>query len=213
MNAPRARSRTATALQCLLWLWLVGLSALAFISLRATGDLAGREPLDSALRQLQLLEVRVEELQGVSQSFQSQPQAATAAALDNTRQALEARLAELEQALAERSTAAELTALRAEFEQLKTRQAPRQAAPAPVRAPRPVPAPTKVPEPAFRVVGLELRAGQRSVSVAPATGEWSADQIQVVLPGEAVDQWRLEAIDGDTAVFRAGEQTRRLAIP
>ncbi|MEQ7770791.1 hypothetical protein ABQZ08_21325, partial [Xanthomonas hortorum pv. hederae] len=45
------------------------------------------------------------------------------------------------------------------------------------------------------------------------SGDLLASQIQVVLPGEAVGQWRLEEIDRNTAVFRAGEQTRRLAIP
>ena len=65
----------------------------------------------------------------------------------------------------------------------------------------------------FRVIGSELRAGQRTVSIAPASGDLSASQILVVLPGESVGPWRLEDIDRNTAVFRAGEQTRRLAIP
>jgi hypothetical protein len=65
---------------------------------------------------------------------------------------------------------------------------------------------------AFRVIGAELRGGLRTVLVAPS-GSSSADQLQPVLPGESVGPWRLEAIEGQTAVFRSGEQTRRLAIP
>jgi hypothetical protein len=34
-----------------------------------------------------------------------------------------------------------------------------------------------------------------------------------MLPGDAFGSWRLQAIDGNTAVFQAGEQTRRVAIP
>jgi len=68
----------------------------------------------------------------------------------------------------------------------------------------------------FRVLGVELRAGQRSVSVAPVAASSqppSSDQIQPVMVGESVGAWRLQAIDGQTAVFRSGEQTRRLPIP
>ncbi|EPB9484127.1 hypothetical protein ACRZHM_000657 [Citrobacter braakii] len=65
----------------------------------------------------------------------------------------------------------------------------------------------------FRVIGSELRAGQRTVSVAPAGGALSASQIQVLLPGESIGHWRLQDIDRNTAVFRAGEQIRRVAIP
>ncbi|CDH75058.1 DUF6602 domain-containing protein [Pseudomonas aeruginosa] len=66
---------------------------------------------------------------------------------------------------------------------------------------------------AFRVVGAELRAGQRSVSVAPSSGDFTPAQLQVLLPGDAVGPWRLQAIEGNTAVFQAGNQTRRVAIP
>jgi len=35
----------------------------------------------------------------------------------------------------------------------------------------------------------------------------------VLLPGDAVGPWRLQAVEGNTAVFQAGDQTRRMAIP
>ncbi|HCE7161996.1 hypothetical protein ACSERQ_11090, partial [Pseudomonas aeruginosa] len=82
------------------------------------------------------------------------------------------------------------------------------------RASRPAAASKAEPPPLpFRVVGAELRAGQRSVSVAPSTGDFMPAQLQVLLPGDAVGPWRLQAIEGNTAVFQAGNQTRRVAIP
>ncbi len=82
------------------------------------------------------------------------------------------------------------------------------------RASRPAAASKAEPPPLpFRVVGTELRAGQRSVSVAPSTGDFMPAQLQVLLPGDAVGPWRLQAIEGNTAVFQAGNQTRRVAIP
>src|SRR3546814_814805 len=91
--------------------------------------------------------------------------------------------------------------------------AARAAAPAQPRARN---KPTAKPEPPplpFRIVGAELRAGERSVSVAPSNGDFTPDQLQVLLPGDAVGPWRLQAVEGNTAVFQAGDQTRRVAIP
>ena len=53
----------------------------------------------------------------------------------------------------------------------------------------------------------------RSVSVAPGAGDFTPDQLQVLLPGDAVGPWRLLAIDGNAAVFQIDGQVRRLAIP
>src|SRR3989344_5427297 len=143
------------------------------------------------------------------------PAAATAAGLQDTRQTLEARIAQVEQALDGRAAMDDLEALRTEVEQIKARQATvRAAAPAKPRSPsKPTAAMPEPPPLPFRIVGVELRAGQRSVSVAPATGDFTADQVQVLLPGDAVGPWRLQAVESNTAVFQAGEHPRRLAIP
>ena len=93
--------------------------------------------------------------------------------------------------------------------------AARAAVPVQPRAPgKPAAAKPEPPPPLpFRVVGAELRAGQRSVSVAPGAGDFTPDQLQVLLPGDAVGPWRLLAIDGNAAVFQIDGQVRRLAIP
>jgi hypothetical protein len=214
-GAPHAsRSTASLLLQLLLWTWLIALTVATVIGLRITGDLAGRQQLDTTQAQLQQIDARVAELAQVSQALQAQPEAATAAALQAIRQHLDARLAQIEQELSTRATADALVAVRDEIEQLKNRQAAaRPAAPARPRAARPTATVAKEELPPFQVLGVELRAGQRSLSVAPAGSGWSPAQIQVVLPGEAVGQWRLDAIDGKTAVFSRGEQVRRLAIP
>ncbi|MGK9020813.1 hypothetical protein ACRS9I_28475, partial [Pseudomonas aeruginosa] len=127
---------------------------------------------------------------------------------------LEARAAQVEKALSAYAAADDLQTLRTEVEQMKARQtASRAVPPAQPRTPsKPAAKPEPPPLP-FRVVGAELRAGQRSVSVAPTVGDFSPDQLQVLLPGDAVGPWRLQAIEGNAAVFQAGDQTRRVAIP
>lgn len=174
-------------------------------------DQAVQQRLDA---RLQRLEAQVVGLAETIDALQQRPAAATVAGLQDTRQALEARIAQVEQALGSHAATDDLQALRAEVEQLKTLQtsAP-AAAPAQPRIKRKPAARPEPPPLPFRVIGAELRAGQRSVSVAPSAGNITPDQIQVLLPGDAVGPWRLQAIEGSTAVFQVGSHTRRVAIP
>ena len=216
MNAPQASRRPAAAVvvQSLLWLWLIGLSVFVALGYQTMNDQADQERLDS---RLQRLEARSAGLVESIEAIQQRPAVATAADLKDTRQVLEARAAQVEKTLSGYAAADDLQALRAEVEQIKARQTaapvPRAAAPAQPRASGKAAAKPEPPPLPFRVVGAELRAGQRSVSVAPSSGDFTPDQLQVLLPGDAVGPWRLQAVEGSTAVFQAGDQTRRVAIP
>ncbi|MBD9368021.1 MULTISPECIES: hypothetical protein [Gammaproteobacteria] len=213
MNAPQPahRSTAAVVVQSLMWLWLIGLSVLVALGYQAMNDQTDQERLDS---RLQRLEAQATGLAENIEAIQQRPAIATAADLKDTRQILEARAAQVEKSLSAYAAADDLQALRAEVEQVKARQtAARAAAP---DQPRTMNKPTAKPEPPplpFRIVGAELRAGERSVSVAPSNGDFTPDQLQVLLPGDAVGPWRLQAVEGNTAVFQAGDQTRRVAIP
>ena len=216
MNAPQASRRPAAAVvvQSLLWLWLIGLSVFVALGYQTMNDQADQERLDS---RLQRLEARSAGLVESIEAIQQRPAVATAADLKDTRQVLEARAAQVEKTLSGYASADDLQALRAEVEQIKARQTaapvPRAAAPAQPRASGKAAAKPEPPPLPFRVVGAELRAGQRSVSVAPSSADFTPDQLQVLLPGDALGPWRLQAIEGNTAVFLAGDRTRRVAIP
>ena len=216
MNAPQASRRPAAAVvvQSLLWLWLIGLSVFVALGYQTMNDQADQERLDS---RLQRLEARSAGLVESIEAIQQRPAVATAADLKDTRQVLEARAAQVEKTLSGYAAADDLQALRAEVEQIKARQTaapvPRAAAPAQPRASGKAAAKPEPPPLPFRVVGAELRAGQRSVSVAPSSADSTPDQLQVLLPGDALGPWRLRAVEGNTAVFQAGDQTRRVAIP
>ncbi|OGA58492.1 MAG: hypothetical protein A2710_23975 [Burkholderiales bacterium RIFCSPHIGHO2_01_FULL_64_960] len=206
MNAPQysRRPTAAVVVETLLWLWLICLSVFVVLGYQAMRDLADQKPLETRLQRIEA------QAAGLADSMQQRPPAATAASLQDARQALEARIAQIEEARGGRAAADDLQALRAEFEHLKSRHAAafvQQRAPGkPAAKPEPPPLP-------FRVIGAELRAGQRSVSVAPGSGDFTPGQLQVLLPGDAVGPWRLQAVEGSTAVFQAGDQTRRVAIP
>ena len=212
MNAPQSSRRPAAAvvvvMQSLLYLWLICLSVFVALGYQTLNDQTDQERLDS---RLQRLEAQVTGLAETTQDLQQRPAAATAAGLQDARKSLEARIAQVEQTLAGHATAGDLQALRTEVEQIKAHQtAARAAAPAPNKPLAAKPEPPPLP---FRVVGAELRAGQRSLSIAPSAGGFTPDQLQVLLPGDVVGPWRLQAIEGNAAVFQAGDQTRRVTIP
>jgi len=218
MSAPHTPHHisTAVAMQILFFCWLLGLSAAMVLGSRSVNQLAEQVQSTVESQQVLALEARVAELAASIQMLEAKPAPATAAALQDVQQTLYARLAQIEQRLTVFATVDDMQALRGEVEQLKARQVAVRTAPTPApRRPPPKPvAVTPQPEPfPYRVVGIELRAGLRSVLTVPATGEFSADQIQVLLPGDALGTWRLQTIDGNTAVFRSGEQIRRMEIP
>lgn len=205
MNAPQysRRPTAAVVIEILLWLWLICLSVFVVLGYQVMRDLADQTQLDTRLQRIEA------QAAGLAETLQQRPPAATAASLQDARQAMEARIAQVEEALGSRAVADDLQALRAEFEHLKTRQAAALAQPLTQSKPAAKPEP---PLP-FRVIGAELRAGQRSLSVAPSSGDYALDQLQVLMPGDAVGPWRLQAVEGNTAVFQAGDQMRRVAIP
>ncbi|ABE31754.1 hypothetical protein DR64_3356 [Paraburkholderia xenovorans LB400] len=216
MTAPQSARRPAAAVvvQSLMWLWLIGLSIFVALGYQTMNDQADQEQLAS---RLQRLEAQAAGLAETIEAIQQRPAVATAADLKDTRQILEARAAQVEKTLSSYAAADDLQALRVEVEQIKARQtaapAPRAAAPARPRASGKAAAKPEPPPMPFRVVGAELRAGQRSVSVAPSSADFTPDQLQVLLPGDALGPWRLQAVEGNTAVFQSGDQTRRVAIP
>ena len=213
MNAAQSPRRpiTAVVLQSLMWLWLISLSVFVALGYQAVNEQADQKRLDS---RLQRLEVQAASLAEAIEAIEQRPAVATAADLKDTRQILEARAAQVETTLSGYAAADDLQALRAEIGQIKARQSTvRAAAPAQPRTPR---RPSAKPEPPplpFRIFGFELRAGQRSLSVAPSSGDFTPDQLEVLLPGDAVGPWRLQAVEGNSAVFQTGDQTRRVAIP
>ncbi len=213
MNAAQSPRRpiTAVMLQSLMWLWLIGLSVFVALGYQAVNEQADQERLNF---RLQRLEAQAASLAEAIEAIQQRPAVATAADLKDTRELLEARAAQVEDTLSGYAAAESLQALRVEVEQIKARQsAQRAAAPAQPRAQSRPTAKREPPPLPFRIVGAELRAGQRSLSVAPSAGSYTSDQLEVLLPGDAVGPWRLQAIEGNAAVFQAGDQTRRVAIP
>lgn len=162
--------------------------------------------------QVAALESRLAELNQQIEQNLRQPTALPQARYDADRQALEQRLASIDQSLDERLSADGLLPLQDRIDQLEVRlnkarqAASAQAQPRASQAPKP-----KVAEPVpFKVLGMELRGGERFVSILPA-GADALSQVRLLRLGESEAGWLLESIDGRVIVFRSGSDVQRLS--
>lgn len=193
--------------------WMLLISAAVVIDHVALSGLAAQVETSAPGRQVAVLEKRLAELVQQVEQRQQKPAVLPLARYELERQALELRLNTIEQAIGSRPTTDNLLPLQARIEQLEMRlRAPR---PTPAAAPQArvaTPAKPKAAEPPFRVVGAELRAGERFLSILPAASD-ALSQVRLLRPGEAEAGWHLESIEGNSALFRYGDDSRRLPIP
>lgn len=192
--------------------WLLLISAAVVINHVALSNL-DRDGDDTLSVQVAVLEGRLAELAHQVEQDERRPAAVPQARYKSDHQALDRRLAAIEQALGERPTTENLLSLQARVEQLEARlAAPRPAAPAAARPRTPAAPKPQAAEPPFQVIGAELRAGERFLSILPS-GAGALSQVRLLRPGETEAGWRLDAIERNTAVFRHGGEIRRLTVP
>ncbi len=206
------RSHRTTVLRVAAVTWLLLISAAVVIDhvILTTGADEAEDGLPGT--QVIVLEARLAELARELEQQRQGPAAMPLVRYESDRLALDQRLAALEQALDEWPTP-DLQSLQTRIDRLEVRLAAVRSAPAtasrpPVRAPA-RPRPT---EPAFRVIGVELRAGQRFLSILPADAAALA-QARLLRAGETEAGWRLEVMEDGGAVFRHGDEVRRLTVP
>lgn len=207
-----ADRRRATLLRVATATWLLLISAAVLIDHVALSNLAEQAETRAPGAQVAVLEGRLADLAEQVELVRRQPAAVAQARYDTEHQAVTQRLADIELAQGERLVAGDLRPLQDRLAHLEARQAQRpisQAAPRPPapETPRPKPA-----GPSFQVLGVELRADERFLSIRPH-GASALSQVRLLRVGEEEDGWRLETIEDGSATFhRAGERLR-IAVP
>jgi hypothetical protein len=176
---------------------------------------------------LEALAARVAELAREAEAFRERPEAVPLARHDAERQAVEQRLAAIEQASSERS--GDVTLLRDRLARLEDEWARHAAnvpaefvnppappvplaAPAPSQAPPNPAPPPRIAEPSFRVIGVERRADERFLTILPKGAE-SLSGARLLRAGDRENGWRLDAIEENAGVFSQGGRKRRLGLP
>ena len=206
------RSHRTTLLRVAAATWLLLISAVVVIDHVILSTRADRTEDAVPATQLSELEAQLAELAREIEQQRQEPAALPLGRYESERVALDQRLAALEQALNDRPTV-DLESLQTRIDRLEVRlanvrSAPTAASRPPVRAPaRPRPI-----EPSFRVIGVELRAGERFLSILP-TDAAALAQARLLRAGETETGWRLEVIEDGGAVFRHGDEVRRLTVP
>ena len=191
--------------------WLVLVSAIAIVDSVGLSRLIEQSRSSAQDAQVQALATRISDLEHQAEAAKRQPKPVVQGDFDAARQALEERLAHVEQAQATDAHGDDIKALQARVGVLEARL---KKAASSAAAPRKtaVAAKPKVPEPPFNVVGLELRGGERFVSIA-SRGATALIDLRLLREGESIGAWQLQAIDAHAAVFRVDNQTVRLALP
>lgn len=191
--------------------WLVLVSAIAIVDSVGLSRLIEQSRSSTQYVQVQALAARINVLEHQTEAAKRQPKPVVQGDFDAARHALEERLTHVEQAQATDANGDDIKALQARIGVLEARLkkgAPSAAAHhKTAKAAKP-----KVPEPPFNVVGLELRGGERFVSIAPR-GAAALTDLRLLREGESIGAWQLQAIDAHAVVFRVGDQTVRVALP
>ncbi|MEV1220191.1 hypothetical protein [Pseudomonas aeruginosa] len=206
-----ATGQRTTLLRVAAATWLLLVSAVVLVDHMALSGLAEQTQASAPVAQMAQLESRLDGLSDRLEQRQSQP-AWPQARYEQDTAALDQRLAAIELAQAQYAATDALHALETRVTRLEARPVSRQPKlPAP-RPSQPVAAQPKPVEPSFRLIGVELRAGEHFVSVMPADRTGLAD-VRLLRVGESEGGWRLDGIERDGAVFRRGDEIRRLPIP
>jgi len=195
--------------------WLLTISAVVIVNSVDLSRLAEQAQASAHDGQVKTLTARVADLEQKVDAVNRQPKPISQAAFDLARQALEQRLIHVEQARNDADQASELQALQMRLGEVENRlgKANQLVSPAPdVRRHVPIVHQPKAEKPPFRLIGVELRGGERFLSVTSIVSSTLAD-IRLLRLGDIEGGWQLESIDVHDAVFRVNGQIRRVAVP
>ena len=211
-TAHTERSHRTTVLRVAAATWLLLISAVVVIDHVILSTRADRTDDAVPAMQLSELEAQLAELAREIEQQRQEPAALPLGRYESERVALDQRLEALEQAVDDRPTI-DLQSLQTRIDRLEVRLATVRSAPtAASRPPVRAPARPRHVEPSFRVIGVELRAGERFLSILP-TDAAALAQARLLRAGETETGWRLEVIEDGGAVFRHGDEVRRLTVP
>ena len=211
-TAQTERSHRTTLLRVAGATWLLLISAVVVIDHVILSTRADRTEDAVPATQLSELEAQLAELAREIEQQRQEPAALPLGRYESERVALDQRLEALEQAVDDRPTI-DLQSLQTRIDRLEVRLATVRSAPTTAsRPPERAPARPRSIEPSFRVIGVELRAGERFLSILPADAAALA-QARLLRAGETEAGWRLEVMEDGGAVFRHGDEVRRLTVP
>lgn len=152
-------------------------------------------------------------------SLKTAPRAASEASISTLKAQWEERWSSLEGSVLACASAHDLVDLTARMDvfEMRLSRALRKpttstAAPTPAGSAHSVSSPPAKLDPPFLPLGIELRGGERFLSIVPA-GASSIAKARALRPGDREGNWILERLERDVAEFRVEGQMQRLSVP
>lgn len=211
-RAPSERDSRTRWLKIAAAFWLLLISALALINSVGLSRLAEQTQSSAQDAQVKALGLRVADLEQQADADKGRPAPISQAEFATARQALDERMTRLEAAEETRALAVDLQTLQARVNGIETRlEKARQVASA-ARPRAPVATKPKVQDPPFRVLGVELRGGERFLLIT-STAATSLAGARLLREGDAEGGWQLQSLEAQAGVFQVNGQTQRIAVP
>lgn len=211
--SPATLKRRTRWLMVAVTVWLSLISAITIVNNVGLSRLIDQTRHREQSIQLRTLDGRVIQLAQQVDAGRRQPKPASQAEVATLRQALENRLAHLEQSEADLPHTSDVQALQARITEIEARQQKVRAASAAARNPhRQATIKPSIPELPFRVLGVEQRGGERFLSIAAPTAT-TLGSIRLLRQGDSDDGWQLQSIEAHAALFQVNGQTQHVALP
>jgi hypothetical protein len=210
---PFEQDRSARWLKIAAVVWLLLVSAIAIINSVGLSRLTEQARRSEQEAQFKALNARVADLVQQADASRRQPEQVSQVDFLAARQALEERLARMEQAQTGVAHADDVQALQARVAAVEARQQQARSALTVAQTERRhVVVKPKVPEPPFRVVGVDMRGGERFLSIV-TPGTTSLANVRLLREGDSAGGWQLQSIEAHAALFLVNGQTQRVALP
>ena len=206
MQTPLTNPRL-TRLFVVAWLTLLSLALVALALSRQ--DTQYRQDAPDA--QIAELQTRMLELEAFRASVEGSPAVVTESDFQQMRDDWQQQWDSLNQRQRDFASSTDLAAVQNRLDALAqqvsaTKPVENKARP---RTAKPRPTPTT---PAFQLLGVESRGGERFLAIQP-NGTAGLAAVRLLRLGDAEGRWQLETLEPRSAVFRFDQQTRRLPLP
>jgi hypothetical protein len=175
----------------------------------ALSGLTQNQVMDS--KDLQHIDERVLVLEKSAAVASSEQSGVSYSDLNALNDSFNERITELATAMTAVASQAELQALEQQVQKIEKNRVQVLTAPASTKPHKPRSKPRIVVEFPLQILGQEIRGGEHFLSVG-AIGAESLDQCQLIRVGETYMGWKLDGVEGQSAVFTANGATRRLNI-
>lgn len=186
-------------------------SILTVVNCVQLSRLPTRAQFDKQVMAVQALTARTHALEQHVDALSRLPKPVTRSDVDSVRRTLEKRLSRVEQLQATDARSDVVQTLQARVDRIEARlkKSFRRHALSPhlAKAKRP-----QNSQPPFDVIDVELRGGERFLTVMPL-GATSLAQVQLLRDGESADGWQLRTIGAHRVVFRVKDRLRHIALP